>query len=95
MYNIEMLYSQVCDKVKDFVKDEHDKVVIDNVTGDYKEIRKNSKKVDTVNILGNKIDLYESDKYIESEFVTGSVHPRVYFDKSFSKLPPVYQKAIL
>ena len=95
MYNIEMLYSQVCDKVNDFVKNERDKVVIDNVTGDYKEIRKNSKKVDTVNILGNKIDLYESDKYIESEFVTGSVHPRVYFDKSFSKLPPVYQKAIL
>jgi len=95
MYNVEILYMSTIDKIQRKIDDESERLVVKKITKSYNTIQKNSKKIDTVEIFGTVIELYETDKYIESEFVTGADHPRVYFDKDFKKLTPAYQKAIL
>lgn len=95
MYNIESLFVSTVDKIRNDIDAEANKMVVKKITKSYNTIQKNSKKIDTVEIFGTIIELYETDKYIESEFVTGADHPRVYFDKDFKKLSPAYKKAIL
>lgn len=55
-------------------------------------IYKNSKKIETIDLFGIKIDIYETDRYIESVFTNGSA---IYLDKSFKELPRMYQLSTL
>lgn len=53
---------------------------------------KHSKKVNELNIQGRKVELYETDRNIESEFIEGN---RIYFNKNIIKLPKSHQAAII
>lgn len=92
--NVEFLFSNIHNVLKSSVEDAINTVVIKRQYK-YETIEKHATKVDTVDVLGFKIDLYETDRYIESEFTTGFKSPRVYFDKSFKKMPRASQEAIL
>lgn len=93
--NIDFVFNKIHSVIKSIIKKDTEKCKIKKVISRDKTAIKYSKKVDTVDILGYKIDLYETDKYIQSEFVMGGKHPTVYFGKNFRELPRANQVAIL
>jgi hypothetical protein len=93
--NIEYLFSCIHSRVVDLVKKDSKEYVIKRISRENTAI-KHSKKIDTVEILGYKIELYETDRYIQSEFVTGSNNnPKIYLGKRFKELPRPHQLATL
>lgn len=92
--NIEYFFQEVRLAVLGSVEQEAEKVVVKH-NSKFETIEKHATKVDTVNILGYEIELYETDRIIESEFTTGGKPHRVFFDKSFKNKSKAYQKAIL
>lgn len=93
--NIEYFFQRIRLSVLSLIQDESEELVIKK-NSRISTIIKHSTKVDTVDILGFKIELYETDRLIESEFTTiNNEKYQVFFDKTFLDKPRAHQKAIL
>lgn len=89
--SIEYYFKSLHSCIKNMIMDESKDCKLPKISRD-KTAMNHSKKVSELNIQGRKIELYETDRYITSEFIIGH---KIYFNKNILKLPRAHQAAII